>query len=275
MSNLDRISELLEVVQYQNYVMTCCLWHDDRRPSLMIREDTYYCLACGAHGKTINLINNLSNIPTTPRTKFYKSHNPFTRWMHKWDISEIVYIANKNLRKSPSEYLRKRGIPDKVQIELSLGILENWIIIPIRNEYDKIISAVARAGDGNLSSSKYILPPDTDSTLIYTPSWERIKQSDKVYAIFGIIDAITLYMYDVASFSTITGKRMTDTSILDKIRKPIIFIPDAHEEVEAMKLANTLGWRGRCLFIDYPDGTKDINDIHNCNHELLKNILKG
>lgn len=271
--NLDRISELLNTIPYKDYVMTNCLWHDDKRPSLMIREDAYYCFACGARGKTINLIRKLSNTPQQMQHKPSYSGNPFTRWLYKWDIGEIVSIAHYNLKQSPSAYLRHRGIPDWAQIKLGLGMLENWIIIPIKNEYGKILSAVARAGDGNPSISKYILPPNTDGTLIYVPSWDRIKIADKVFAVFGILDAITLYLYDLASFSTITGKKMIDISVLDAIRKPIVIIPDAGEEIEAMQLANALGWRGRCLVVDYPDGTKDINDLHNRKPEALQKIL--
>ena len=43
--------------------------------------------------------------------------------------------------------------------------------------------------------------------------------------------------------------------------KRIIFIPDREEEEAAQKFAKKLGWRGGVMRCNYPDGTKDVNDI--------------
>lgn len=34
----------------------CCLFHNDKHPSMMLNKDYYYCFSCGAHGDVINLV---------------------------------------------------------------------------------------------------------------------------------------------------------------------------------------------------------------------------
>jgi hypothetical protein len=63
-----------------------------------------------------------------------------------------------------------------------------------------------------------------------------------------------------ASISTTCGMRM-DVSYLEHIRKRIEFIPDKGEEKQAQKFASKMGWRGGVMRCNYPEGTKDVNDI--------------
>jgi hypothetical protein len=39
-------------------------------------------------------------------------------------------------------------------------------------------------------------------------------------------------------------------------------IPDKNEEKSAQELQTRLGWRCQPLYLSYPDGTKDLNDVH-------------
>ena len=90
---------------------------------------------------------------------------------------------------------------------------------------------------------------------------------------FGIIDAISLYIMGAASISTTCGMRM-DISYLDDIRKQIIFIPDQGEEKEAQKFASKMGWRGKVMRCNYPEGVKDVSDIFNSEHRNeLQSVL--
>jgi DNA primase len=166
--------------------------------------------------------------------------------------------------------MRERGVDDKAQKKLGIGIFENWITFPIRNNRNKIIGAIARAGEGNNSSAKYVIPSMQDQNFLYAPSWKRIQKKKVVYLTFGIIDAVSLYLMGAASISTTCGMRM-DVSYLDQIRKRIIFIPDKGEEDKAQKFASKLGWRGGVMRCNYPEGFKDVNDIVLSKHknELL------
>jgi len=177
-------------------------------------------------------------------------------------------LAWKNL---PSTYLRERGVSDDYQKQLGLGILENWVTFPIRNNDNKIIGAVARKGEGNKSQAKYVTPAGQDPHLLYVPSWKRIWKRRKVYLTFGILDAVLLYTVGAASMSTTSGMRM-DISYLTPLRKQIIFIPDMGEEAAAQKFASKMGWRGGVMRCNYPVGLKDPADVIMSNYrdELIK-----
>jgi hypothetical protein len=253
-NNLDKIAEKLEKSRvYDHYIVALCPFHNDRRPSFFVYEDTYRCLSCGAWGETETLLSKLSGITVNQPSDF---RNPWSRWLRKQSLKEIIISAWKN---GPSIYIRERGIPDNVQKKLGIGLKENWITFPIIYNR-KIVGAVARKGSNNNSSAKYIVPYGQDANLLYIPSEKLLRASESVYLTFGLMDSASLYLRGLGSLSTVSGKRLDPTS-LDFLRKPIYIIPDHGEEKEAHELASKLGWRGHVLNLDYPLGTKDCNDL--------------
>ena len=124
--------------------------------------------------------------------------------------------------------MKQRGIDQDVQSKLHLGLLDGWVTFPIMNMDNKVIGAVARAGEDNPSKSKYVLPYKQNPNLLYIPSRNKIFAQDILYLTFGILDAVTLYAAGFASAITTTGKRI-NPSAFDNIRKPIIIIPDEGE----------------------------------------------
>ena len=270
---LSKVAELLDYAQtYEKSVWGICPFHSDSRPSLMVREDYYHCQACGAHGTTKSLIEKLSGHVAAPAPdKFY---NPFTIWLKNESLGNVLHGAWETLKNRPSIYLRNRGIPDEWQIKLGIGIRDNWITFPIRSSDQKIIGAVARAGENNTASSKYIVPRGQDPDMIYVPDWKQFNASDIIYATFGIIDAISLVICGAGAFSTTNGKRLNDVSALNKVRKRIIFLPDKGEESNAKEIAARLGWRGAVAKINYPDDCKDISDVFQKYPEKIREIIK-
>jgi hypothetical protein len=255
--DLDEIASKLDYSRrYERYVVARCPFHDDVRPSFFVYADNYRCESCGAFGKTQGLLEKISDVPISV-TNAPNFKNPFTSWARDRNLAQTLKIAWKN---GPSVYLRDRGIDDKTQKRLGLGILEDWITFPIRNEKGKIVGAIARAGEGNNSSAKYLTPSGQDANLLYAPSWERVRKKKVIYLTFGIIDAVSLYCMGAASISTTCGMQM-NTSYLDHIRKRIIFIPDKGEEAQAQKFAGKMGWRGAVMPCNWPEDAKDVNDI--------------
>lgn len=267
--DLDKIASKLNYAKrYERYVVALCPFHDERRPSFFVYEDYYKCQSCGAHGKTSALLEKIGDVPVrhVERSNF---NNPFTRWAKDRNLAETLRLAWKN---GPSVYMRERGVDDKTQKELGIGILEGWITFPIRNKTSKISGAIARDIEGR-SSSKYVIPSGQDPNLLYIPSWKRIETKKVVYITFGIIDAVSLYMMGAASISTTCGMQM-NTSYLDNIRQRMIFIPDRGEEIAAQRFAKSLGWRGGVMKCNYPEGTKDVADIFLSEYkpELLSSL---
>lgn len=240
------------------YISAKCPFHDDVRPSFLVYPDKYRCLSCNAYGNTSELLEKLDKTHVYPKKDDkYSWNNPFTKWTKERTLSDILRIANKNL---PVRYLKDRGISAEVQSKLHLGLLDGWITFPIFSDTAKVIGAVARAGENNNSRSKYVLPAKQDPNMLYVPDWARIDTQTTLYLTYGILDAVTLYAAGFASASTTTGKRIS-ASAFDNLRKAIVIVPDSGEEPEALRLAAKLGWRGKVLQLDYPDGCKDVNDL--------------
>lgn len=270
MSTLDIIVEKLEKAHnYGKYISALCPFHDDKKPSFFVYEDTYRCLSCGAHGSTQSLIRKLSSLPERYRVYDTKeSRNPFTKWGKSQSLSSTIEIANRILKSRPSHFLQRRKVLSEIQFNLVLGLLEGYITFPIFNKWGELSGAVARVGENQTASAKYYVPKGQDPKLLYVPSWKRIKENKEVFVTFGIIDAISLYIMGFASASTTTGQSVSPEAF-DSIRKKIIFIPDKHEEVSALKVAAKLGWRGDTLFLNYPLHCKDVNDYFVADKEGL------
>jgi len=167
---------------------------------------------------------------------------------------------------SLGSYLENRKVPFTTQRELGIGYREDWYTFPIRNFDNKIIGAVARAGEENTSHAKYIFPSEQED-MLYVPSWKLVRKKTEVYLTFGIIDAINLHIMGKASMSTTRGKK-ADPRLFDDIQKKILIVPDHVEASDAFELARKLGWRGRTISLEFPYGTKDVNDLS------MKNMMK-
>jgi DNA primase len=270
------LMEKLDSAHYYDagYIVSICPFHSESRPSFFIYEDTYRCASCGKWGQTSELAEKLGSLNVYPHHEPLRySNNPFSKWLKDHSLYRILEISAMNI---PISYLKERGINSDVQKQLHIGLLDGWITFPIYDDKNKLIGAVARAGEDNPSKSKYILPYKQDPNMLYVPSWKRCILQDTIYLTYGILDAVTLYATGFASMSTTTGKRILP-SAFDIIRKKVVIIPDAGEEKEAHRLASKLGWRGKVLLLKYPDGAKDINDLIWKKHysfEQLKELIE-
>jgi DNA primase len=253
--------------EYSTYIAAICPFHDDSHPSMMVYSDHFYCKACNANGSLDKLRDQLTHFTVSElKSKFGKKvdfRNPLTSFLDGKTASDFAYEANENIRKHPGAdtYLKKRKI-DHLIDELTLGYWQQWYIFPVRDEYGDIVNVVARANESiqEAKQVRYIVPNGSDP-MLYVPSWKSIRKADKVYVVYGIIDAITLYSLGFPVVTGINGK-FSDPDLLSRIRKPIIIVPDQGEETDAVKLAARLSWRGNVHRLQYPDGTKDPSDIY-------------
>lgn len=259
-SILDTLMDHLDrATRYENSIWSLCIFHTDSRPSFMVHADYYNCQSCGAHGKTSKLLEKLEGHIAQPSVSQF--NNPWSAWTRKESLSDVLKNSWVTLKNRPSNYLIKRGVSEEIQIKLGLGIRDNWITFPITDKNNVIVGAVARAGEGNNSTSKYVVPNGQNPNLIYVPSWKRLEKQNKIYVTFGIIDAVSLYICGVAACSTTNGKRLSEIYVFNDYRKQIKLIPDLGEERDAKMIAAKLGWRGSVMKMNYPPDTKDCNDI--------------
>lgn len=253
---------------YGHYVASCCLWHDDHNPSMMVYEDGFRCLSCGEKGSIKKLLEKLDYIDYTElfrknqEQKNSDFRNPFSRWLRENTIGSFCREAHYSLKKFPDQgYMLKQRKIDHLIKELQLGYRDGYYIFPIFNALQEIVGVVARAGEAiqKAKGVSYILPNGQDP-MLYCPSWERVDQTREIYLVYGIIDAITLHSIGLPVVTGTNGK-FENPDLLKSIRKRIITIPDLGEEVSALKLAANLSWRGAVKKLEYPDHTKDPSGI--------------
>lgn len=279
-ADFDSLMEVLDSPhQYSGYIVAKCSFHDDQRPSLFIYNDYYKCLACGAHGRTSNLLARLGKQRVIPqkRQESAGSSNPFSEWARERTLKQTLKLAWRCVNQNPGmgNYITQdRGIIEPYRKLLGIGYIDDWYTIPIRNRDGIIISAIARKGRDNNSLHKYVLPYGTNPNLLFIPNWSRVRNARYLLLTFGILDAVVLAMLGEPAASTISGKQLQKVA-LAQFRIPIMLIPDRQEEAEGLVLAHSLGWRGRAAKATWPEGCKDVNDIWVKDRELCKQFVKN
>jgi hypothetical protein len=272
----DELKEVLECRDYGHYLAAICVFHDDTKPSLFIYEDTYRCVACGAFGRTENLLQRVDK--TRVKYKDHETHfiNPFSRWLRNKTLSEVCRSAWETINYHPSiaGYIYSRGVEEKFRRALGIGYKDDWYTIPIFSSAGSLVGCVARANPETQTGSKYTQPHGQSPNLLYAPNWRLYDRAETVYLTYGIFDSITLAINNKMAFSSISGKLTNPIGLVD-IKKKIVIIPDLGEDKEAHILASRLGWRGSVAHITYPTGMKDLNDIWMYDQSLFKDVLNG
>lgn len=277
MNLYDSLLEKMGGQEYQGYFMSVCPFHDDHSPSLMVHEDGYKCKACGAHG-------NLKKLELRVRKGFAQKSNIVSVVLPRWkawereygDLQGIAEFAHDNLLKHKTyrRYYENRKCQSYIKAG-RLGYLSTWAVIPVFGRDGQIVDIVVRSTRSK-DSSRYVIAPHPDSLQrpLFCPSWKRVINSDVVYVVYGIFDAISLELCGFPVVTGITGKSLSPNS-LSELHKKFIIVPDWREEAEAHKLANALGWRAKVKELSYPDGTKDCDDIRRQYGEsVLKEMLE-
>lgn len=281
MSNiLDEIAERLpNSHRYEGYISSLCIFHQDTTPSLLIYPDRYRCLACGAKGRTTHLLAKLEGRIIQPTAKALNPHL-WNYLSEDFDIEDVVIEAQHRLHANPDNafYLtHERKIPQKLLNTLRVGYLDGFFIFPIMGEHRELQGIVARAGSvaQKQYNVRYLIPPHQPA-LLYVPDWKLVNESHIVYVTFGILDAITLSMVNLPAISGTSGHNVP-LDLFKDIRKQIIFIPDGDRADNKLvaKLVSQLGWRGKIMKLDYPDDTKDCNEIYcKFGEDSLRSLFK-
>lgn len=263
--SLEDVADYLEDYhQYNNYGMARCVSHDDHNPSMRVGEWGYKCMSCGAKGSLVHLYELVSG-KVVIREK--KQWNPSALIWDKWkdrfgSIPQIAKIAHENLKQNPDlgNYLQVRKIDSQIK-KLYLGYLDGYYTFPIRNEYEETQGMVLRASPTIQTKSNRYSVSKNCPVKLYVPSWGEVLKSDDLYIPFGTIDSITLSMCGYPSLTGISGQELNSDN-LERFRKCLWIIPDKGEERKSLELQTRCGWRMQVLFLDWPEGCKDVSDIY-------------
>jgi hypothetical protein len=261
----NSLMERLEGRQYGHYFSACCPFHGDSKPSLLVFADGWFkCLGCNENGNHAKLDRKIGShfIPVRQSNTVSRILPRWRGWEEKYgDLEGIADAAHRSLVAQPifQTYFKRRKIYDFVD-EGHLGYLDGWILFPVLDKNRTIQDIVVRSVSKH-SDIRYVLcPGDVGLRSIYVPSWKKVQQTEVVYVVYGIIDAISLHLAGLPSISGITGKSLS-ADLLKPLGKRFIIVPDENEEKEAHRLANSLGWRCSVKELKYEDGCKDPDDM--------------
>lgn len=265
MPNLfDSLLEKMEGRKYQDYFSAFCPFDTHKAPALLVYKDGFICLSCHKTGTLQYLSKKIGShyIPSQRIDTVSRMLPRWRTWEQKYgDLNGISHQAHKTLKALPhyQTYLKKRKIYDFAD-EGHIGYLDGWITFPVFSPKHEILDIVVRSVSRN-NDTHYVVHPGMDNMRpLYVPSWESVNKADLIYVVYGIIDAISLHLAGLPVVTGVTGKSL-HPDLLKPLRKNFIVVPDDGEEAEAHRLANQLGWRARVKEIDFPDGTKDTDDI--------------
>ncbi len=273
---LSEVRDLINGNVYGDYISAVCPFHKDSTPSMLINEKYYNCLACGANGKTRDLLSHLKKNPVE-KIKIYSPK--FWGKLKDMDFEEISWVAYNNLKENPSNqyYLEERGIKE-MRVPLRLGFIEGFYTFPIFDKNREVIGMVARAGKviQKAYNIRYLAPnKELQPTLLYCPNWDRVQSAKKVFLVFGIIDAISAELCGIPAVTGSLGHNIP-VDLFKELRKPIFIIEDGdnRDRRQAIKLQQNLGWRAKIINMKYPPDCKDLNDILKTHGESkLQSIL--
>lgn len=263
MSLYENLQDRLENVRtYSDYFMASCVFHTDNHPSLMIHEDGYKCLSCGAKGSLKRLEQKIGSYY---RPQHYTVSGILPNW-RRWefeygDLQGIAEHAHKTLLQFPQfqGFIKKRKYEKFIQ-QGYFGYIGGWWCFPVLDMAGKLVDIVVRAVKGK-GDSRYVVKPNRDGTRpLYSPNWERVKNSSYIYIPFGIFDAWAFESIGEPCVTGITGQSM-DIEKIRSIGKRGIFVPDLGEAETAHRLANQLGWKYRVKELDYPETVKDPDEL--------------
>lgn len=276
--SLSEISDYLQDPhKYDGYIMALCEFHDDHNPSMMVTKDYYKCMSCGVSGRIERLIEKVSGRIIEKKKVGYNAGFVWNRWLDRFgSIQFISKMAHEFLfyNMCYADYLVSRKFTED-EIRLGrIGYLDSYFTFPIKDEYGQVQGMVVRASPSiQTKTNRYSVSPDCPQKL-YVPSWKSVNMSDSIYLCYGTLDAWSLHMCGYPAMTGISGQELNAKN-LEKFRKPIYIIPDRHEERNSLELSAHLGWRGKVLFLNYPEYCKDINDVHRAHGaEMVKQLIE-
>lgn len=270
----ERLSDKLEgVVWHGHYYTAVCPFHVSFpvRASLFVYDEDFRCASCNEWGYLNKLEAKLSGMKVRYKddaeeqevnelpkfAEWKKQYKTYKRAAaHAYQIGSEYPMLMK--------YLKQRGLHSVIDDGL-IGYMEGWLSFPVFNVDGIFVDWVLRATPAIQTTSKYVVRPRKnreEGFSLYSADWGRVIDSNAIYIPFGVLDMHVLCsILKLPAATGLTGKTYK-TEWFSEIRKPIYLIPDKGEEIDAYKIKQSLGWRGRVLLLDYKEDEKDCADVN-------------
>jgi hypothetical protein len=267
----DFLGKLPSAKDSGRYISGMCPFHDDRTtPSLLVWKDGWFnCLSsnCGRKGTWLTLWNKLSGQPVQIRPEKRTIYSAPMGLNEYIDLETLSYQAHMDLEHFPSWqwYLEMRKVSDSIGIA-EIGYHRGWYTFPVYERERAFQTTVFRSAP-HVQQSTNIRYWCKQKPVRYVPDWRLMEKPKFILVVFGIIDALTINKYRYPVITSTAGANTFKAEWLDEWRRPIYILPDKGDEKTAMLLAGKLGWRGNVVYLDYPEGCKDPNDMLVKGHE--------
>lgn len=127
----DRLT-MREVLEYYGYEpnkkgFVCCMFHNEKTPSMKIFEKDYHCFGCGEHGDTITFVQKLFNLS-------------FQEALKKIDVDFGLNLYGdktfEELRKSHYETKRLQAKREREKAEKEKADAEYWAVFDEWKRFD-------------------------------------------------------------------------------------------------------------------------------------------
>ena len=208
---LKQTLTLPQLLQHYNLVpnknkLIKCPFHEDKKASLQINEDFYYCHGCAKKGDIIDWVQEFDKCDKKTAIAKCKSFVEIFQVLPNKPITKpIIMKSNENFDKlfdqfnkcllgnpKAMEYAKNRMLnPEETQIGFNDGKqfdkLKNCLIFPLRNEKGEIVSFYGRSVNETATSKHFYL---SDRCGLY-PRYPE-KNTKKIILTEAVIDAMTL-----------------------------------------------------------------------------------
>lgn len=291
MSIYTDLCDALEGHLYDGYFYCVCPHpdHSDSRPSMSVWEDAdkpeglgrFKCSACGyrgTHNQLWKLIKGGSEVRLPSLRKEQKFLPRWAEWQKYFgNVENLAEFAHQNVKAHSGYdwYFKKRKVMELYE-PCMLGMKDSWAMFPIFDPAGKVIDILCR-NTQKFGDSKYVVHPDNqrESPYLYVPNWKRVTQSQLVYIVYGIIDALALELSGLPVITGSTGKALSNKRLI-QLNKKWCIIPDRHEEGAARELANSLGRFTKVLRLPFNEDEKDPDDVRmKRGNETLRNLIEN
>jgi twinkle protein len=269
----DIISPHVKLKKTGPNLVGLCPFHNEKTPSFTVSEakGIYKCFGCGKNGDAIQFLTDHSGLNYIQAIKFIaeKYNIPIEEDTKNY---EPPVQRLETLKPDTIKYFETRGISNNTLIRFGITECIEWMPKPqseIRaicfNYYkdSKLVNIKFRAKDKDFKLNK-------NSELIFY-NLDSLQDETTAIIVEGEIDCLSMYeagFYNVVSVPNGAGTGSQQLKYLDNCwqyfedKEKIIIFTDNDDPGKLLKdeLARRLG-KDRCMYVDYPEGCKDANDI--------------
>jgi hypothetical protein len=176
-------------------------------------------------------------------------------------------------------YLEMRGVEDRVDTA-KLGWYHGWITVPILSRNQRLTGMYMRSTPPQEKLTRLrFSQPEGQVPQLYCPDYRLWEASNSVAVVFGMMDALVLSSIRMPVITTTGGSNSFNPDWLNDWRKPAVIIPDANgDDIHAIDLAASLGWRGKVVRLQYDEQVSDPADFAKAavgrKEDLIRQLVK-